>query len=143
VQRMDRNGRTDQGVAGTVEFMWSHSGDRDVDQDGLLWVECDAVPPLMEHSTAPTGPPPTFTREQVAQFTDVRLDFAFEHDFGFVETSTSAYRELNGRTVVRVRNACSDTRLRCALWPRQWRGMGIRIKMVRISTARSTSHADF
>ena len=89
-------------------MLWTDYRDRGIDQDTILWIECDATPLLEYHlgrsgsgsgsapDTAPSddGVPAAsalveYTQEQVAQLRDVQFDFAFEHDLGTVETSTS------------------------------------------------------
>lgn len=79
-----------------VKVLWTDYRDRGIDQDTMLWLECDATPLLRRKFNASTAlPRDAFTREDVDKLTDFQLDFAFEHDLGEVSTSTSGQVPLN------------------------------------------------
>lgn len=79
-------------VKGEVKVLWTDYRDRGVDQDTLVWIECDATPLFRAHHGLSDALPATFDAQQVAAMSSVTMDFAFEHKLGTgadLETSTS------------------------------------------------------
>ena len=76
-------------VRAEVKLLWTDHHDRGIDQDVLLWIECDAGPLLRHRFGMSDALPATFTQEDIGSLDSVSLDFAFEHKIGNTETSTS------------------------------------------------------
>lgn len=74
-----------------MKVLWTDYRDRGIDQDALLFVECDATPLLAHHFGLSSALPSSssFTATDVLALNTVSYDFAFEHNLGEVETSTS------------------------------------------------------
>lgn len=69
--------------------------DRHIGQNVLLIIECDAVPLLRTHLRhSPALPAPTLEQRDVFSLEKIQMDFAFLHDFGHGETSTSESQPL-------------------------------------------------
>ena len=76
-------------VKAEVKVLWTDYRDRGIDQDALLFVECDATPLLRQHYGLSDALPSDFSKTDIAALPSVVYDFAFEHNLGEVETSTS------------------------------------------------------
>lgn len=76
-------------VKAEVNVLWTDYRDRGIDQDALLFIECDASPLLRAHYNLSSALPSTFSASEAHALPSVTYDFAFEHNLGEVETSTS------------------------------------------------------
>jgi hypothetical protein len=85
-------GEDTMSVKAEVKVLWTEYRDRGINQDTLVWAECDATPLLRAHFEMSDALPSSFTQEQASQLPSISLDFAFEHKLGSgaqLETSTS------------------------------------------------------